>query len=72
MPWYSTFTSYLGGIIAAIVICGVIVLVIISFGAKKAVDFVYLNQMAEAKSHHSPLYKEAGSSGVSGLHEAKN
>jgi len=61
-----------GGVIAAIVICGVIVLVILSFGAKKAVDHVLLNEQASAKSHISPLYTDTGASGTSGLHIPKD
>ncbi len=60
-----------GGVIAAIVICGVIVLVVLSVAAKKTVDFVQLRQLADAKSHSNPMYKDAGSSGQNATFEAR-
>ncbi len=53
-----------GGVIAAIVLCGVIALVTIAFAAKKSVDFVQLKQLAESESHASPIYKDTGFSGT--------
>jgi hypothetical protein len=57
-----------GGVIAAIVIAGVIGIVIISFGTKKAVDHILLNEQAAAKSHISPLYQDTPGSGESAIY----
>jgi len=47
-----------GGIIAVIVICGVILIVICTFGAKKSVDFIMLNQQANAHFKSNPLAED--------------
>jgi len=60
-----------GGVIAAIVICGVIIIVVLSFGAKKAVDWVVLNEQAAAKSHVSPLYQDTPGAGTNSTYVPK-
>jgi len=57
-----------GGVIAAIVICGVIVLVICAFGAKKGVDFVVLNQQAASHFKNNPIGEDCNKEFTSALH----
>jgi len=57
-----------GGVIAAIVICGVIILVLCAFGAKKGVDFVLLNQQAGADFKINPTHEHRDHEHMSALH----
>jgi len=57
-----------GGVIAAIVICGVIILVVVAFGAKKTVDFVMLNQQAAADFKINPTHHARDTEHVNALH----
>jgi len=57
-----------GGVIAAIVICGVIVLVIVAFGAKKGVDFVMLNQQAASHFKNNPLEETRNKEYTNAMH----
>jgi len=56
------------GVIAAIVICGVIVLVLVAFGAKKGVDFVMLNQQASSNFKINPTHENRDQEHFSGIH----
>jgi len=60
-----------GGIIAVIVICGVVFIVILGIGAKKGVDWVMLNQTAGANFHQNPLAQDRDVDCVSGIHEPR-
>jgi hypothetical protein len=58
-----------GGIIAVIVICGVVFVVILGLGAKKGVDWIALNQTAGANFHQNPLAHDRNTDCLNPIHE---
>jgi len=58
-----------GGVIAAIVICGVIVILLVAFGAKKGVDFVMLHHQATADFQINPTHENRDQEHFSGIHQ---
>jgi len=58
-----------GGVIAAIVICGVIIIVIIAFGAKKGVDWAMMSHHRNADFQSNPIATERDSEHFSGIHQ---
>lgn len=53
-----------GGVIAAIIIVGLIILVAVVIGTKKAVDWAMLNNMAASHVHSNPTFVEANTDSV--------
>jgi len=58
-----------GGVIAAIVIAGIVAFAVIGYGVKRGVDWVSLHNMNMNAAHDNPLHKPAMNEHVNAIHD---